>query len=101
MTVRRMNAHTNPQFHTAAPRTAGRPGKFATGPITERTLLRDGRADRLLTLEEVLVALRVARSTWDRWRRSGITPPVVSLHNGSIRVWESDLIRWTRDQEVA
>ena len=101
VTVKRMNTHTNPQFHPAAPRMAGRPGKHASGPVTERTLLRDGRADRLLRLEEVLVILGVARSTWDRWRRSGITPPFVHLPNGSIRVWESDLVRWTRAQEVA
>ena len=96
-----MNTHTNPEFHRAAPRKAGRPGKYASGPMTERTLLRDGRPDRLLTLEEALLSLGVARSSWDRWRRSGLTPPVVILPNGSIRVWESDLVRWARAQEAA
>jgi predicted DNA-binding transcriptional regulator AlpA len=96
-----MNTHPIPQLNPAAPRPAGRPGKYASGPVTERTLFRDGRPDRLLALGEVLLALGIARSTWDRWRRSGLTPPFVHLPNGSIRVWESDLVRWTRAQEVA
>lgn len=96
-----MDTNPNPQHHPAAPRKAGRPGKHAAGPVTPQTLFRDGRPDRLLRLEEVLVALSVARSTWDRWRRSGINPPFVHLPNGSIRIWESDLVRWTRAREVA
>lgn len=94
-----MNMHTVTQHDPTAPRKAGRPGKYVSGPVTERTMFREGRPDRLLRLEEVLVMLGVARSTWDRWRRCGLTPPLVALPNGSLRVWESDLVRWTRTQE--
>ena len=62
-------------------------------------MFRDGRPDRLLRLEEVFVMLGVARSTWDRWRSCGLTPPLVALPNGSLRVWESDLVRLTRTWE--
>ena len=98
-TVKRMNTHTVTQHHPGAPRKAGRPGKYASGPVTERTMFRDGRPDRLLRLEEVFVMLGVARSTWDRWRSCGLTPPLVALPNGSLRVWESDLVRLTRTWE--
>lgn len=95
-----MNTHTITQYHPGAPRPAGRPGKHGLGPVTPQTVFRDGRPDRLFTLEEVFIIFHVSRSTWDKWRRSGLTPPLVALPNGSIRVWESDLVRWSRARET-
>ncbi len=108
MTFPGMNTHQIAQIVPAdmfpstpvVPRAAGRPGKYAPAPVSHRTLFRDGRPDRLLTLGEVLTALGIARSTWDRWRRSGLTPAIVVLPNGSVRIWESDLVRWNRSKEV-
>ena len=88
------------QYDPGAARRAGRPGKHVQGPVTPQTVFRDGKPDRLFTLEEVFGILRVSRSTWDKWRRCGLTPPVMALPNGSIRVWESDLVRWSRAQEA-
>lgn len=99
-----MNTHTNHRADIVPPapavtRRAGRPGKHAPKDLAEQTLIRDGQQDRLLTLEEVLAATGVARSTWDRWRKRGETPPLAVYPNNSIRVWESDLVRWHRSRE--
>jgi predicted DNA-binding transcriptional regulator AlpA len=96
-----MNTHTNPQFNQGAPRVAGRPGKYASGPITSRTVFREGKPDRLLTISEVLEALGIARSTWNRWACTGNAPPMLVLPNGALRVWESDLVRWARSKELS
>lgn len=102
-----MNTHTNIHPHKAeivppvkaGPRTAGRPGKHAPKHLAERTLNRDGQPDRLFTLPEVLALTGVARSTWDRWRERGKTPPCATYPNRTIRVWESDLVRWHHSLE--
>lgn len=51
-------------------------------------------SDRLMTVPEVCAELGISRSTWAKWRARRVTPPVIRLHNGSLRVRLSDLERW-------
>lgn len=53
----------------------------------------------LLTVDEVCARLRIARSTWEKWRARRICPRVIRLPNGSTRVRESDLEVWVRSFE--
>ena len=48
----------------------------------------------MLTLDEVLAELRVARSTFDDWRVKGLAPDYVKLPNGQLRVRRSALDAW-------
>jgi excisionase family DNA binding protein len=49
-----------------------------------------------LTIEEVLVVLRVSRSTFSRWRRQGTGPVIIRLPGGGVRIRRSALDRWLR-----
>ena len=51
-------------------------------------------ADPLLTIAEVLVEIKVARSTFDTWRGLGCAPECIKLPNGQIRVRRSVLESW-------
>lgn len=53
--------------------------------------------DKLMTVPEVCDYLNVSRSTWAKWRARGVAPPVIRLHNGSLRVRPIDLDGWTDD----
>jgi predicted DNA-binding transcriptional regulator AlpA len=48
----------------------------------------------MLTLDEVLSELRVARSTFDDWRLKGLAPEYVKLPNGQYRVRRAALDAW-------
>ncbi len=51
-------------------------------------------SDTLLTVAEVCDYLRISRSTWAKWRARRVAPPVIRLHNGSLRVRTADLECW-------
>jgi excisionase family DNA binding protein len=53
--------------------------------------------DKLMTVPEVCAYLGISRSTWAKWRARGATPPVIRLHNGSLRVRPADLDGWTHE----
>jgi predicted DNA-binding transcriptional regulator AlpA len=54
-----------------------------------------GRCDLvLLTVDEVLEELRVARSTFDTWRVLGVAPECIKLPNGSVRIRRAALAQW-------
>jgi predicted DNA-binding transcriptional regulator AlpA len=48
----------------------------------------------LLTIDEVLDELRVARSTFDTWRVLGAAPECIKLPNGQLRIRRSALAEW-------
>lgn len=50
--------------------------------------------DELLTVEQVLKELSVARRTFTRWRALGRAPQCIRLPNGELRIWRSDLAQW-------
>lgn len=57
--------------------------------------------DPLLTVPEVLEELGVSRSTWEKWRARNVTPAVVVLPNGQLRVRRSELESWLLAREAA
>ena len=48
----------------------------------------------LLSVAEVLKALRVSRSTFDTWRTLGTAPTTIKLPNGQLRIPRNDLDSW-------
>jgi predicted DNA-binding transcriptional regulator AlpA len=54
--------------------------------------------DELLTVEQVLDQLGVARRTFARWRALGRAPQCIKLPNGELRVWRSELLSWLRSR---
>ena len=48
----------------------------------------------LLTIEQVLTELQVARSTFDTWRTLGTAPECIKLPNGQLRVRRAALDAW-------
>lgn len=50
--------------------------------------------DELLTVEQVLKELSVARRTFTRWRALGRAPQSIRLPNGEMRIWRTDLAQW-------
>jgi len=61
--------------------------------------VRCTHADDLLTLAEVLMKLKVSRSTWNDWRAKNRAPRCTKLPNGTLRVRRSVLDQWLEDQE--
>lgn len=59
--------------------------------------------DELLTVDQVLDELAVARRTFTRWRSLGRAPRCIKLPNGELRIWRSELVSWlrTRTEDVA
>lgn len=59
------------------------------------------RADlgELLTLPEVLATLRVAKSTFFRWRALGKAPQMIKYPNGSLMIDPRDLAAWIADHK--
>ena len=55
--------------------------------------------DPLLTIDEVIAALRVSRAAFYRWHRQGAGPAVVRLPGGGVRVRRSALTAWLRRLE--
>jgi excisionase family DNA binding protein len=58
-----------------------------------------GQPDELLTIEEVITELRVPRSTFYRWRQTGIAPRVMKLPSGAVRIRRTALEQWLRGLE--
>jgi excisionase family DNA binding protein len=58
-----------------------------------------GMDDQLLTVAQVCAELGVSRSTWEKWRARRVTPAVITLPNGSLRVRRSELDSWLLAQE--
>jgi excisionase family DNA binding protein len=55
-----------------------------------------GQPDDLLTIEEVIAALRVSRAAFYRWRRRGTGPAAVRLPGGAVRIRRDALAGWLR-----
>lgn len=53
---------------------------------------------RLLTVDEVCTELRIARSTWEKWRQKDAGPKVVKLPNGQLRIRRDWLEAWINEQ---
>ena len=53
--------------------------------------------DELLTVDQVLDELAVARRTFSRWRALGRAPRCIRLPNGELRIWRSELQTWLHD----
>lgn len=57
--------------------------------------------DEKLTIKEVIVDLKVAPSTFYRWRRLGKGPRSIKLPNGDVRIRRSEYDRWLAEREDA
>jgi excisionase family DNA binding protein len=55
-----------------------------------------GDPDDLLTIDEVIVILRVSRAAFYRWRRRGTGPASVRLPGGAVRIRRAALQEWLR-----
>lgn len=56
-------------------------------------------ADEKMTIKEVLADLRVAPSTFHRWRQLGKGPRSIKLPNGDLRIRRSEYERWLAERE--
>ncbi len=56
------------------------------------------RAPEWLTVAEVCHELRIARSTWEKWRQKGAAPKVVRFPNGQLRIRRGWLEDWINQQ---
>lgn len=57
--------------------------------------------DEKLTVQEVLADLKVAPSTFYRWRQLGKGPRAIKLPNGDVRIRLSEYERWLAEREDA
>ncbi|MEV5425850.1 helix-turn-helix domain-containing protein [Streptomyces cellulosae] len=57
--------------------------------------------DQKMTVEEVVADLRVAPSTFYRWRQLGKGPRSIKLPNGDVRIRRSEYERWLAEREDA
>ncbi|MCF3102942.1 helix-turn-helix domain-containing protein [Streptomyces roseoverticillatus] len=57
--------------------------------------------DEKLTVKEVIVDLKIAPSTFYRWRRLGKAPRSIKLPNGDVRIRRSEYDRWLAEREDA
>ena len=69
------------------------------GPSQLRTAQYPAKPAALLTLDEVLEELAVPRSTFFRWKATGVAPKTIKLPNGSLRVRRRDLEKWLAAHE--
>ncbi len=53
---------------------------------------------RWLTVDEVCTELRIARSTWEKWRQKNAGPKVVKLPNGQLRIRRDWLDAWINEK---
>ena len=60
---------------------------------------RRSGADESLTILEVVVELKVSRSTFYYWRQTGKAPRCIKLPNGEIRIRRRDLDAWLATME--
>lgn len=52
-----------------------------------------------LTLAEFLAELNVPKSTFFRWKATGVAPRCIKLPNGSLRIRRRDLDAWLAERE--
>ena len=64
----------------------------ATGPDPDADVERPG--DELLAIAEVIALLGITSSTYYRWRRHRLAPPIIRLPGGQVRIRRSDLHQW-------
>ncbi|WAU84864.1 helix-turn-helix domain-containing protein [Streptomyces sp. Qhu-G9] len=57
--------------------------------------------DEKLTVAEVITDLKVAPSTFYRWRQLGKAPRSIKLPNGDVRIRRSEYERWLAAREDA
>ncbi len=57
--------------------------------------------DELLTVDQVIAELGVARRTFYRWRELGRGPAAVRLPNAELRFWRSEFEAWLSGLEEA
>lgn len=63
--------------------------------------MRTRTVDEKMTIAEVIDDLRVAPSTFYRWRQLGKAPRSIKLPNGDVRIRRSEYERWLTEQEDA
>ena len=57
--------------------------------------------DEKMTVKEVITDLKVAPSTFYRWRQLGKAPRSIKLPNGDVRIRRSEYERWLTEREDA
>ncbi|MFF9167238.1 MULTISPECIES: helix-turn-helix transcriptional regulator [unclassified Streptomyces] len=57
--------------------------------------------DEKMTVKEVIADLKVAPSTFYRWRQLGKGPRSINLPNGDVRIRRSEYERWLAEREDA
>ncbi|MEU6327766.1 helix-turn-helix transcriptional regulator [Streptomyces kronopolitis] len=57
--------------------------------------------DEKMTVSEILADLKVAPSTFYRWRQRGKGPRAIKLPNGDVRIRRSEYERWLAEREDA
>ncbi|MCX4611766.1 helix-turn-helix domain-containing protein [Streptomyces mirabilis] len=57
--------------------------------------------DEKMTVQEVITDLKVAPSTFYRWRQLGKGPRAIKLPNGDVRIRLSEYERWLTEREEA
>ena len=57
--------------------------------------------DEKMTVKEVITDLKVAESTFYRWRQLGKAPRSIKLPNGDVRIRRSEYERWLAEREDA
>ena len=62
--------------------------------VTHMTQILTEQRSRWLTVDEVCTELRIARSTWEKWRQKNAGPKVVKLPNGQLRIRRDWLDTW-------
>lgn len=82
---------------------AGIPRDPATPRRTpaQRRRLGPPAAPSLLTIDQVLTELQVARSTFDTWRALGTAPECIRLPNGQLRIRRAVFDAWLADHVQA
>ncbi|MFD7606528.1 helix-turn-helix transcriptional regulator [Streptomyces mirabilis] len=55
--------------------------------------------DEKMTVKEVIADLKVAPSTFYRWRQLGKGPRAIKLPNGDVRIRRSEYERWLTERE--
>ncbi|MEU1439714.1 helix-turn-helix transcriptional regulator [Streptomyces mirabilis] len=57
--------------------------------------------DEKMIVQEVITDLKVAPSTFYRWRQLGKGPRAIKLPNGDVRIRRSEYERWLTEREEA
>jgi predicted DNA-binding transcriptional regulator AlpA len=60
-----------------------------------------GTRNEKMTVAEVITDLRIAPSTFYRWRQLGKAPRSIKLPNGDVRIRRAEYERWLAEREDA